>query len=264
MSDRKTKSTKAAEAAAAEAEEVRDALEFTLEALEARRLQAEIAKLEVETARTKQQIDRDAIFARRDYANATEHRILTFYGEVGAESVARALTELGIWARRDPGLPIKVIFNSPGGSVFDGLALFDYLRELQADGHHITTVGLGMAASMGGVLLQAGQHRVMGRNAYMLIHEVSSLAWGNASELEDEVAFTKRLQDRLLDILAERSTLSKAQIARRWKRRDWWLSAQEALDLGFIDEIRDGAAIVSGTGPVLAQPDAGDEFPKKA
>ncbi len=217
-----------------------------LEELEAERLRVEIEKLRLETERTRQQIIGEGIYQRRNLADASEHRILTFYGEVGTVSVAKALTELGIWARRDPGQPIKLIFNSPGGSVIDGLALFDYIRELQAAGHQVETVGLGMAASMGGVLLQAGGHRVMGPNAYMLIHEVSSLAWGNASELEDEVAFVKRLQDRILDILAERSTLSKTQIARRWKRKDWWLDAPEALRLGFIDEIRGGEAVTAG------------------
>jgi ATP-dependent Clp endopeptidase proteolytic subunit ClpP len=214
-----------------------------LEELEADRLRAEIAKLKADTRRTIQQFERDEIYHRRDNADASEHRILTFYGEVGAVSVAKALTELGIWARRDAGQPIKLIFNSPGGSVFDGLALFDYLLELRADGHQITTVGMGMAASMGGILLQAGTHRVLAPNAYMLIHEISSLAWGGASELEDEVAFVKRLQDRILDILAERSTMTRQQIARKWKRKDWWLDAPEALRLGFVDEVRDGIAI---------------------
>jgi ATP-dependent Clp endopeptidase proteolytic subunit ClpP len=209
-----------------------------LEALEAQRLRAEIAKTKAETRRTEQLYQRDELYHRRDLADASEHRVLTFYGEVGPASVAKALTELGIWARRDPGSEIKIIFNSPGGSVLDGLALFDYLRELVADGHRITTVGMGMAASMGGILLQAGTHRVLAPNAYMLIHEISSLAWGGASELEDEVAFVKRLQDRILDILAERSTMTRQQIARKWKRKDWWLDAPEALRLGFVDEVR--------------------------
>jgi ATP-dependent Clp protease protease subunit len=102
-----------------------------------------------------------------------------------------------------------------------------------------------MAASMGGILLQAGSHRVLAPNAYMLIHEVSSLAWGGASELEDEVAFVKRLQDRILDILAERSTMTRQQIARKWKRKDWWLDAPEALRLGFVDEIRGGHTVTA-------------------
>ena len=240
MTPRKPKPAAAAEPATAEL--VVSPVSPVLEELEADRLRAEIAKLKADTRRTDQQYLRDEIYHRRDNADASEHRILTFYGEVGAVSVAKALTELGIWARRDPTQPIKLIFNSPGGSVFDGLALFDYLLELRADGHEITTVGMGMAASMGGILLQAGSHRVLAPNAYMLIHEVSSLAWGGASELEDEVVFVKRLQDRILDILAERSTMTRTQIARKWKRKDWWLDAGEALRLGFVDEVRGGIA----------------------
>ena len=209
-----------------------------LDLLEADRLHAEIAKLHRETSRIDQLMARDALYLKRDQANASEHRVLTFYGEIGPTSVGAALTELGIWARRDPGQPIKLVFNSPGGSVLDGLALFDYIRELETDGHQITTVGLGMAASMGGVLLQAGQRRVLGRNAYLLIHEVSSIGWGRLSEMEDEVAFAKRLQERLLNILAERSTLTKAAIRRNWRRKDWWLSSEEALKAGFVDEVR--------------------------
>ncbi len=209
-----------------------------LDLLEAAKIIAETTKLDRETERLNQIMEHDELVNRRDKAHASEARILTFYGEVGPQSVARALDELGIWARRDPGEPIKLIFNSPGGSVLDGLALFDYLRELQTQGHQITTVGMGMAASMGGVLLQAGTTRILGRNAYMLIHEVSSIGYGRISEMEDEVVFAKRLQERLLDILAERSTMTKAAIRNRWKRKDWWLDASQALDAGFVDEVR--------------------------
>ena len=209
-----------------------------LDLLEAAKIISETRKLDRERDRLDQIIEHDAIMHRRDAAHSSEARILTFYGEVGHTSVARALDELGIWARRDPGQPIKLIFNSPGGSVLDGLALYDYLRELQAGGTEITTVGMGMAASMGGVLLQAGQRRILSRNAYMLIHEVSSLGYGKISEMEDEVIFAKRLQERLLDILAERSTLTKATIRNRWRRKDWWLDAGQALAAGFVDEVR--------------------------
>lgn len=175
----------------------------------------------------------------RNYeAEADWHRIYTFYDAVNAASVENCLRDLSDWSRRDPGKPITVVFNSPGGSVLDGLALYDYLRELSNAGHEITTVALGMAASMGGILLQAGDHRVIGRNAWLLIHEVSSIGRGKISEMEDEVKFTRRLADQCLGILAERSTLDVKQIARRWKRKDWWLNADESFELGFADEIR--------------------------
>jgi len=176
--------------------------------------------------------ERDAL-ASDEYA-----RIYPFYGTVGSSTVERCIRELGTWSRRDPGQPIRLVLTSPGGNVIDGFALFDFIQELRASGHHIETVALGWAASMGGILLQAGDKRIMGRSSWMLIHEISSANVGKTSEMEDELKFVKRLQERALDILAERATFTKRQIANRWKRKDWWLDAPEALRLGFVDEVR--------------------------
>ena len=129
------------------------------------------------------------------------------------------------------------MLNSPGGNVFAGLALYDAITDLKARGHKVTTVARGYAASMGGILLQAGTERVVGANAQVLIHEVSTMDSGKTSELEDNLKFQKKLQDRLLAILAERSTLTKAQIARRWKKTDWWLDADECIEYGIADRI---------------------------
>lgn len=161
-----------------------------------------------------------------------------FNSVVSTSSVEACLTDLAVWARRDPKAPFTIIFDSPGGSVIDGLHLYDALQEFRRQGHHVTTVALGMAASMGGVLLQAGDIRIMGRFAWMLIHEVSSSGRGKTSDMEDELKLTKRLQGQLLDILSERSSLTKRQIANRWRRKDWWISADECLEYGFVDEIR--------------------------
>jgi ATP-dependent Clp endopeptidase proteolytic subunit ClpP len=164
--------------------------------------------------------------------------IYTFYGSVNSDSVKTAMRDLGAWARREPEANFRIVFNSPGGSVIDGFAFFDFIKELRSLGHNIETVALGYAASMGGILLQAGDKRVIGSNAYMLIHEISSFAFGKASELEDELKLVKRLQEKALDILAERSTMNKSQIKRKWVKTDWWIDAAEALEFGFVDEIR--------------------------
>lgn len=198
---------------------------------------AEIRKIQLDTERSRLELvglkrrERDAV------ADATEAHVYTFYAPVDAESVAACLAELGQWSRREPGSPITVLFNSPGGSVLDGLALFDYLRRLRSSGHHVTTVAIGRAASMGAVLLQAGDRRLIGANAFLLIHEVSNSSAGKVSELEDGVEFTRKLQKRLQAILAERSSLTEQQIARRWVRKEWWLDAEEAVALGFADAV---------------------------
>jgi ATP-dependent Clp endopeptidase proteolytic subunit ClpP len=170
-------------------------------------------------------------------ASEWDSRLYSFIGPVSQGSAHECMETLGLWNRLDPGEGITVMFDSPGGGVFAGLALYDFLQELRGTGTQITTVVRGMAASMGGILMQAGDERVIGRNAHMLIHEVSSGSIGKVSDQEDNLKFTKRLQDRCVAILAERSTMSGAQIKTKWKKTDWWLDAPECVKFGFADRI---------------------------
>jgi ATP-dependent Clp endopeptidase proteolytic subunit ClpP len=215
------------------------------EELEEQKLRAEILALQAEAAKhmaeTRVAEENFRFNSRNNTTNDIKSdvaRIYTFYEQVKSESVSKCMEKLGEWSRRDPGQPIKIILNSPGGSVLDGLALYDYIRELRTLGHQVEVIALGMAASMGGVLLQSGDKRTMGKNAWLLIHEVSTGAIGNISEMEEELEFSKRLQDGIVSILAERSSMTTTQIKRKWKKTDWWLSAQEALELGFVDAIQ--------------------------
>jgi ATP-dependent Clp endopeptidase proteolytic subunit ClpP len=177
-------------------------------------------------------------FRKKEADSAAEEgrRTYTFYSRVEEDSVRACMATLASWSSKAPGAPLTVVFNSPGGAVHDGLALFDFLRHLRANGHHLTTLALGRAASMGAVLLQAGDRRVVGANAFVMLHEVSNGSSGKVSELEESIELSKRLQKRLLQILAERSTLTVQQIQRKWTRRDWWLDADDAVALGFADE----------------------------
>lgn len=144
---------------------------------------------------------------------------------------------LNHWERRDPGMPIEITINSPGGSVLDGLALYDAILRLRRKGHHVTTRGTGMIASMATILMQAGDERILDANSWFMIHEVSAGSRGTISEMEDQAAFVKRLNDRLHGILAERSTLTKRQILARTKKKADWMSAEEAVKLGFADKV---------------------------
>jgi ATP-dependent Clp endopeptidase proteolytic subunit ClpP len=144
---------------------------------------------------------------------------------------------LNHWSLRDPGQPIEITINSPGGSVLDGLAIYDTILRLRRKGHHVTTRGTGLIASMATILMQAGDERILDANSWFMVHEVSAGARGTSSDMEEQVAFVKRLNDRLHGILAERSTLSKKQILNRTKKKDDWLSAEEAVALGFADKV---------------------------
>jgi len=205
--------------------------------------EAEVARIEADEARyalkkVEINFERDKEKRQRELADNTYHHIYYFNSAVNSTSVKECMEELAYWHRSCPDCDIEIIFFSPGGSVIDGMALFDYIQQIRTQGHHVITTCLGYAASMAGILLQAGDQRVMGKESYILIHEVSFGAGGKIGEVEDEVAFVKKIQSRVLDIFAARSKLSKSAIARKWRRKDWWLDSTEALKLGFVDELR--------------------------
>lgn len=159
-----------------------------------------------------------------------------YTGVVEEEQVHNLIDRLETWSNAHPGAPITVVINSQGGVVIDGFALYDYLTRLKSRGHHLTTVGLGIAGSMGGVLLQAGDERVMTPRAWMLVHEVQGFARGSFSEMKNIMRFNERLQEQAMDILAERSTWTRAKLKKSWVD-DLWLDASDALAAGFIDRI---------------------------
>lgn len=195
--------------------------------------QAEENTVVVKIAR--QQVERQeaAVLADDQY-----HFVYQFDGAVGGNTVSACVKQLTRWSRVNPGQSFEIIFNSPGGGVIEGMALYDFITQLRGKGHKITTTTLGYAASMAGILLQAGDVRVMGKESYLLIHEISFGASGKIGEIEDEVEFVKKIQKRVIAIFAQRSKLTKREVAAKWKRKDWWLDSDEAFKLGLIDEIR--------------------------
>ncbi len=179
---------------------------------------------------------------QREFANSKssdfENRTYPLVDYIDDRSCKYARDALARYHRLDPGCDITLLLSSPGGSVFAGYFLFDSIRETSRLGHRIITHAQGWAASMGGVILQAGDYRVMGRETMLMIHEPSSIAWGKAFEVKDEADLLERMHRRMAEIYAERSTLSADEIQSKTSRRDWWLSAPEALELGFADEVR--------------------------
>ena len=95
-----------------------------------------------------------------------------------------------------------------------------------------------MAASMAGILLQAGDVRWIGHQAWLMIHRAAFGAIGKTYEIEDEVKLVKRIEGRILDIFTSRSKLTRHKIVRNWDRKDWWIDADEALEMGLVDEVR--------------------------
>lgn len=231
---------------------------------------AEIAKLEAETADLAKQIElrdveleRDKQDARSKFFNAEVARMVyektkrdeewksyanernyvyTFDDRVDARTCENLRDTLARWHRQDPKADWEIVFNSPGGSVIDGNALLDDIHAYSLRGggsHKITTKIRGYAASMGGILLQAGDVRVAGPLSYLMIHEISAGAGGKVGELEDSMKFYRMLCEQVVDLFVERSggKCSRDEFITNWERKDWWLPAADALSYGFIDRI---------------------------
>lgn len=226
----------AAESYAA-AEESKAAAQHWLALTRAAAAEAEIAEASLERARNNR--DRERAKRRAELAMDIFHRTYYLQGAIDRSSVQLCIDRLSYWDRTQEPSDITIVINSGGGSVIDGLALFDHIVNLRNKGWKVTTVVRGYSASMAGILLQAGTIRKIGSESFILIHEITTVAYGKIGEIEDEVAFVKKIQDRILTIFASRSQgkISKATLKRKWKRTDWWLDSTEALKYGIVDEI---------------------------
>lgn len=211
-----------------------------LHPIEVERIEREIELIELKKRETELTIKGREKAFREQEANAWENRVFEFTGSVNALSVSNAIDCMGMWSRMDPGCDIDIVFTSPGGSVFDGLALYDFVQDLKAEGHKVTTRARGWVASMAGVLLQAGTERTMAPNSYLMIHEphrVAFLEVIKASDMKDDAELFERLWAKSCEILGERSTMTARQIKNKAARRDWWLDPTEAVRLGFADRV---------------------------
>lgn len=202
-------------------------------ALDREQQQLKIERERIETERVRAYHQRDYDFFRHGQG------VFTLYDDVSEYSVKAVMADVMVWHNSAPeGAPLQLNINSYGGSVTDGFALFDTLRHIADEGgRKIKTVSLGITASMGGILLQAGDERVMAPSSVMLIHEISYGSRGNLSSHEDLREFADILSNRVADVFLPRANMSREEFLKSFKRRDWWLSPQQCLEYGFIDRI---------------------------
>lgn len=195
---------------------------------------AEIRELEL---KWKQDEDRE-----RERGKPLRGGAYVFNSEVNDYSIERLLSHLSQVHKADSEAPMDIIVNSPGGSVFAGNEAMDtiYNYSLRGGGKHKVTMTVrGMAASMGGIMLQIADERVMGAQSFCLIHEVASMAIGKVGDLKDEIELLDKMSSRVVDLFVERSggKITKKKFLELSKRKDWWLSADECLKFGFVDRI---------------------------
>lgn len=141
------------------------------------------------------------------------------------------------WGRRDPGKPITIYLNTPGGSVFDGNALVSAIRELRKAGHKVTIHGVGMVMSYGAVLLQAADERILDKDVVFMIHALNAPVAGALESIQDQAKMLQEVQDRLLDALLERATISRTKLKQLTRRKELFLSAADAKKMGFCDRV---------------------------
>lgn len=165
-----------------------------------------------------------------------QDRIIYLGGNITNESANFVIMQL-LWLNADdPDKPISLYINSPGGAVYDGLAIKDIINNIEAP---VNTVGVGMCASMGAYLLAAGTGtRKATRNCRIMIHSVSSGTMGTFHEIEIDYEETKFLQDRILiDIANFTKGKSLVEILRLKTQRDYYMGVDEAISLGLIDAV---------------------------
>lgn len=135
----------------------------------------------------------------------------------------------------DPGKDISIYINSPGGSVYAGLGIYDTMQYVTSD---VATLCTGMAASMAAVLLVSGQKdkRYALRHSRVMIHQPMGGAQGQASDIEITAREIKKLKTELYNIIAEHSGQPFEKVESD-SDRDYWMTSQEALDYGMIDRV---------------------------
>ena len=177
------------------------------------------------------------------YNRLLKDRILFLGSEVRDENANAICAQLLLLAAEDPVKDIYLYINSPGGSVTAGMAIYDTMQFIAND---VSTVAMGMAASMGQLLLCAGTRgkRYALPHARIMMHQPSGGMGGTAADIAiqaEQMLYTKRMfQERI----AFHTGQSQEQIAADFDR-DRWFTAQEAKDYGFIDKVITGAAEVT-------------------
>lgn len=169
------------------------------------------------------------------YSRLLRDRIVFLDGEVTDHSASVIIAQLLFLEAEDPDKDIMFYINSPGGSITAGMAIYDTMQYLRSD---VSTICIGMAASMGAFLLAAGAKgkRKVLPNAEIMIHQPSGGASGAATDIAIVAERIVRLKNKLNQILAERTGQPIKKIQEDMER-DFYMEAEQAKEYGIVDEI---------------------------
>lgn len=169
------------------------------------------------------------------YSRLLKDRIIFLGTQVNDVVANSIIAQLLFLAADDPEKDIHLYINSPGGSISAGMAIFDTIQHIKPD---VSTICVGMAASMGAFLLNAGAKgkRFALPNSEIMIHQPLGGAEGQASDIEIRARRILKMRDKLNQILADRTGQPLERIERDTDR-DYFMSAEEALEYGLVDKV---------------------------
>jgi len=169
------------------------------------------------------------------YSRLLEDRIIFLGEEVNEHTANVVVAQLLHLANEDPTKDIQLYINSPGGTVYDGLAIYDTMQYIKPD---VQTIGIGLQASMGAFLLSSGTKgkRFVLPNARVMIHQPSSGTQGKVTDQEITLRESLALKETLSKIMAK-NTGQKLSKIKADMERDFWMGAEEAVKYGVADEV---------------------------
>ena len=169
------------------------------------------------------------------FSRLLNDRIVFLSGEVDNNSASLIVAQMLYLEAQDPDKDIQMYINSPGGSVTAGMAIYDTMQYIKCD---VSTICIGMAASMGAFLLSSGAKgkRIALPNAEIMIHQPSAGTQGKVTDMEIDVEHFLKIKQRLNKIMAENTGKTPEQI-KTDSERDNWMIAEEAREYGLVDKV---------------------------
>lgn len=171
------------------------------------------------------------------YSRLLKERVIFLVGNINDMSANLVVAQLLFLESENPDKEIHLYINSPGGSISAGMAIYDTMQFIKPE---VSTLCIGMAASMGAFLLQAGAKgkRFMLPNSSVMIHQPLGGFQGQATDIEIHARYILSLRERLYDLMAQHTGRNVEEIARD-SERDKFLTATEAVDYGLVDKVLD-------------------------
>lgn len=177
--------------------------------------------------------------AEKTYLDNIKKRKLILSDEIDELMVEDFIMYILEWNEEDEGLPeeerkpITVYLNSPGGEVFIGLVMAEIIKKSKTP---VYIVALSLAASMGSVILASGHKRMAYKYSNILIHDGSTMVAGTTKKVNDHMAFYQKKNEQIKEFIIANSNISSEKYD-DMEDREWWMTADEAIELGVIDEI---------------------------